>query len=327
MNALRAFKAECDRSEFRFEPATCTCGAGNEQALLIAAQDRYGLPINTYLCRKCGVLWGDPKMTPDALGRFYGRYYRALYGRGAAGADDFYAMQTRRGEDVIRYITPEFTGIPGATVYDIGCATGGVLMPFAERGARTMGCDYSLDYLERGRQAGLNLLHGDATSLSGFGPADLVIARHVLEHCPDPLCELRAWDSLLRTGGYLYIEVPSVLMSYEVYGDFARFLQNAHLYHFTLRTLECLLSEIGYMLVKGNQTVRALFVKPGDATPIGPDPAEADRVLQYIQQREKIARLMRWRRRAFDAAIFIGDRLIGGRKMDRVKRFLQSRRK
>jgi SAM-dependent methyltransferase len=327
LDTLRAFKEECERGVFSFERADCLCDGNGQGPLLLGAQDRYGLPVNTYFCQNCGMLWSDPRMTADSLARFYDEYYRSLYVIGPGGPECFFHLQCRRGEDVIRFLQPEYRRIADSTVFDVGCATGGVLAPFVERGARAYGCDYTTEYLQRGQQAGLNVIHGSAEVLREYGPANLIVARHVLEHCPDPVGELNAWSSLLARDGYLYVEVPSVLLAYEVYGDLDLFLQNAHLYHFTLRTLEWLLSRVGFQLVKGNQTVRALFVRRTDGAPLCPDASEAERILRYIRQRERVRWLMRSRRYILDGALRAADKLIGGHSVDGIKRLVQRMRR
>ena len=51
----------------------------------------------------------------------------------------------------------------------------------------------------------------DAEALSSIndGSQDFVIASHVLEHMENPLLALRHWLRVVRTGGMLYLAVPS----------------------------------------------------------------------------------------------------------------------
>jgi 2-polyprenyl-3-methyl-5-hydroxy-6-metoxy-1,4-benzoquinol methylase len=102
-------------------------------------------------------------------------------------------------------------------VLDVGCAYGGFLVAFAERGARVTGIDIDERYVrlaaENLRERGLDgdLVHGDAAAEHpGFrGRFDLVIANDVLEHVPRPgpfLARLREW---LAPGGTAYLEIPN----------------------------------------------------------------------------------------------------------------------
>ena len=149
-------------------------------------------------------------------------------------------------------------------VLDIGCGAGGTLMPFVEAGYARFGCDVGGEYLHRGRYAGLTLQHGNTSSLAEYGPAKLAILSHVLEHLTNPIEELRLIAELLEDRGYLYVELPGVLKIHETYGDTLLFLQNAHLYHFTLATLSSIMARAGFRMVKGNEYISALFQKDSD---------------------------------------------------------------
>ena len=146
-------------------------------------------------------------------------------------------------------------------MFDIGCGAGGTLVPFREAGWHVYGCDLGSEYLDRGREVGLNLLHGDAHVLEPLGKADVIILSHILEHMPDPLESVVQMRKLLKPSGYLYVEVPGIFAVHLVYGDFMLFVQNAHLYHFTLTTLRSLLARAGYQLVDGNERIVSLFRK------------------------------------------------------------------
>ena len=102
-------------------------------------------------------------------------------------------------------------------VLDVGCAYGGFLVAFAERGARVTGIELDERYVRLAalnlRERGLDaeLVHGDAAAER---PAfrrrfDVVIANDVLEHVPRPevfLRNLRAW---LAPRGAAYLEIPN----------------------------------------------------------------------------------------------------------------------
>jgi len=102
-------------------------------------------------------------------------------------------------------------------VLDVGCAYGGFLVAFAEKGASVTGIDLDERYV---RLAGLNLqeqgldgqvVQGNAIAKHpGFvGRFDLIIANDVLEHVPlldDFLGNISDW---LAPGGVAYFEIPN----------------------------------------------------------------------------------------------------------------------
>jgi 2-polyprenyl-3-methyl-5-hydroxy-6-metoxy-1,4-benzoquinol methylase len=102
-------------------------------------------------------------------------------------------------------------------VLDVGCAYGGFLVAFAERGARVTGIDIDERYVRLAaanlRERGLDgeVVHGDAAADHPRfrGRFDLVIANDVLEHVPQPgpfLSRLREW---LAPRGAAYLEIPN----------------------------------------------------------------------------------------------------------------------
>jgi len=102
-------------------------------------------------------------------------------------------------------------------VLDVGCAYGGFLVAFAERGASVTGIEVDKRYLELAeinlREQGVDawLVQGDATHPRPEfrGRFDLVIANDVIEHVISLegfLANIRDW---LAPGGTAYLEIPN----------------------------------------------------------------------------------------------------------------------
>ena len=200
-------------------------------------------------------------MDDKSMRKFYTSDYRNIYAGYSSSPDRFLYEQIQRGTVVYDYTAAEVSATKPRTVFDIGCGAGGMLIPFVKAGWHAYGCDVGDVYLQHGRNAGLTLEHGSASVLQKRGPADLVILSHVLEHLPSPLEELRQISQLMTDDGYLYVELPGIFSIHKTYGDTLLFLQNAHLYHFTLATLTALLGKAGFRLIKGDESIRALFQK------------------------------------------------------------------
>jgi SAM-dependent methyltransferase len=281
---LATYTRKLSEGTYRTIAGHCACAAGSLDAVLIASKDRYGLPIATYLCRRCSVLWSDPQLDDASLAAFYRDDYRLIYSGGAASADRFFADQVVRGEELAVFVGEDLR--TGSRVFDIGCGAGGMLIPFARSGHSVAGCDLDQQYLERGRREGLELKTGNASVLRRYARADLVIASHVLEHLPDPLRHLLLWKELLTEAGNLYVELPGVFRSYERYGDFGKFLQNAHLYHFTLDSLVELCARAGFALVRGDESIRALFRV--DTAAKSTREVDPDQILHYLTTQERL---------------------------------------
>lgn len=261
LDALFQFKNKIANGHFSFEESPCLCG--RYDGLLIAKRDRYGLPVDTYLCRSCGIMWTTPQMIEKSLKKFYEEDYRSIYVGKTIASESFFEDQIKRGKEIYNYVV-DYPGLSPDSllkVFDVGCGAGGVLLPFKDVGFLAYGCDLGSQYLEYGRDKGLLLEHGESNSLSKYGSANLIILNHVLEHFKFPLKSLEELRDLLVDDGYLYIELPGIFNIHNTYGDLLLFLQNAHLYHFTLETLTSVMSMAGFRFVKGDQTIRALYQK------------------------------------------------------------------
>ena len=264
------------------------CLCGDPRGETIAERDRYGLPVRTLLCLRCGLLRTSPRMTQASTARFYDEDYRDLYKLSAGGSDELFAHQAKRGCMFRERLGSLLDTVD--TVFEVGCGAGGCLLPFAEAGKNVAGADLGSEYLAEGRRHGLQLVHGDADTLrQACGQADLVFVLHVVEHfleIPDELDRLRA---LLRPGGVLVVEVPGVRSIEDAYrGDILLYLQNAHTYHFTQTTLRHTLACNGFEVHYCDDSVLAICTPHTEDTAQVPALVnEAGDTMRYLARLER----------------------------------------
>ena len=257
--SLSEFKRKVQQGKYNFENVPCLCG--DPGGVLITERDRYCLPVKTLLCTSCGTLRTSPRLDEPSLSTFYEQDYRSIYVGSPQAPDEFFEQQETHGVSIRDFVWKISEPEKIITVFDVGCGAGGTLIPFRNLGCKVFGCDLGSQYLYRGISSGLTLEHGDIESLYKYGKADLVILSHVLEHFPKPLETLKKISDGMSSGGYLYVEVPGIFNIHNAYKDPLLYFQNAHLYHFTLSTLTFLLQQAGFELIKGNESVQALYQK------------------------------------------------------------------
>lgn len=267
------------RGDYPAENVPCFCGAPVERDVLVAERDRYGLPVRTVMCSRCGLLRSSPRLTAEATARFYDEDYRDLYTGEAVGAAGLFEQQRANGAARARRLAGLVEG--SDTIYEVGCGAGGLLEVFAGLGKRVAGADLGEEYLTYGRSRGLELVHGDAADLLAHTgeQADMVFLVHVLEHFLDLPTELGKLWRLLKPGGVLVVEVPGLWSVPSVYrGDLMLYLQNAHTYHFCGQTLDDVLSGCGFDVAYTDESALALAVRPetGDAPLRSPYDADID---------------------------------------------------
>ena len=93
---------------------------------------------------------------------------------------------------------------------------------------------------------------------------DAIIYSHVLEHILDVNGELETVADILPSDGLLIIDVPGIYNIPQAYeSDFLRYLQNAHLTHFSADTLTAMLAKHGFSKIYSDERCIALFRKNG----------------------------------------------------------------
>ncbi len=287
--AARRVRAKIRSGEWTLSANPCLCGTSDRGDIDIARMDRYGLPFGQVLCRCCGIVRSEHVLTPASNNDFYATEYRNLYTGRPTASVDFFKDQYRHGE---WFCQTSLSFIPESerdTVLEIGCGAGGILKAISDEGwQQVVGVDLGEQYLQHGRNQGLDLRHGDYRELIADASQRLVVLSHVLEHFIDPVQELRHIAAKLKDGGYLLIEVPGLMSIHKAYTRVQHYFQGAHIYNFSLDHLKALLQAAGYEIVSGDERCTVLARKRFSSTPLPlaqmlDDPAQAKRVLGYLR--------------------------------------------
>ncbi|MGE0171421.1 MAG: class I SAM-dependent methyltransferase [Oligoflexales bacterium] len=274
--------------KYALESVYCSiCGSGNLE--LLAEKDRYGIYSPTSICKDCGLIFASPRLTESAYIEFYNSEYRKLYVGTERPANAFFKGQYLKGIRIARFFRENGIEYVGKKILEVGCGAGGILKYFRDQGSAVVGCDLGEEYLAFGRKNyDLDLLHGSIHTVKLPFTPDLVIYSHVFEHVLDPNKELERIRALMHHSSMVYIEVPSVkniCLNYD--SDFLKYLQGAHTYHFTRRTLKNLLSKNGFLDVKSTEYVRSIFVKGSSANSFESDYSDVLNFLKRMESRRK----------------------------------------
>lgn len=258
---ISRFNEKCESGEYSFRKRECECGMGDFE--VIAQKDRYGLPVDTVICRNCGLIMTNPCLDDASNNSFYDGEYHFIYRAETNPSEERFEERKNYAEVIIKFIQ-KHTGIVSGSVLEIGCADGGNIAAFNEAGYTGTGIDLSHSYVEYGKRKGLDLYCSDATSFAQSGKQfDVIVLNHVLEHFTDLERELSTISCLMKDSGYLFVAVPGVkYMTFGAYDrDFLKMLQNAHIFNFTKDTLCQTMKKYGFDSVFANEAVYALFKK------------------------------------------------------------------
>lgn len=250
------------RKIYEFEVISCPiCGSDNYEVL--SEKDRYGLYMSTVICKICGLLFTNPRMTKSSYELFYKDDQKFLYTGTIKPNESYFEKQVLRGISIINNLFGSSSNIPNdLTVLEIGCSSGGILKAFKDSGSKVYGCDINSDYVNYGISRGLDLEVGTVDSVKIPWTPNIIIYSHTLEHVMDPVKEMMRLRNISGEETLLYIELPGIKNLWKSYGrDLLQYLQNAHTFHFSLRTLRNFAALSGWSLISGDETIKAVFKK------------------------------------------------------------------
>ena len=204
---------------------------------------------------------------------------------------DFEDMGRGSTEDIeaeYRELAELLASTPGPVV-DIGAGRGEFLRLLAKHDKECWGVELDEALAERGREAGLEMRHGDGLEVlrdQPFGSLGGIVLLHVVEHLtPNEVLEMvqLAFDRLTR-GGLLVMETPNPQSLY----TFARafWLDPTHSKPLHPRYLEFVTKEAGFEAIKFDWTAapsaEEALIEPDDDTPLGRVVAENARRVNDI---------------------------------------------
>jgi len=235
------------RNDKRFEYKTveqCVLCGGTE-FILIAEKDRYGIPVDTAVCDRCGLIFSLTQMTDESAKIFYSEYYRKIYEGVEVPPIQYY--KSYLGKRGIPRFLNHFS-----TVVEIGTGGGWNLLKYKLKNIKHYGFDYDENYIAFGKNKfGLNLFNGGVKKAKELGvKADYVILCHVLEHTMNPVEFLSEIQDIMQDNAILDVTVPSASLllmggagtGYDLLGT----LQNAHIYLFDRFVLQYIALKSGY---------------------------------------------------------------------------------
>lgn len=270
----------------------------------VACVDRQGLPVQTVRCVCCPTLYSRWRLTDASLADFYKHYYRDLYS-GSNPNQAWFDLQTESGQKILRSLQNSQvipSRLDGFRVLEVGSAAGGGLVPFRDAGASVLGVDFDENYLNFGRSMGIDLRLGGVNEIREFELQDIVILKDVLEHLPTPVRSLEIIRSVLSDRGIVYIQVPG-LQALKFLGyrnDLLRYLQIAHLCHYTKESLNYTCQRAGLKVLHSELRGVAICSRAplvSEAVTIdGPCPSHAVDALEYLYRHRRTSSVDHWLR-------------------------------
>lgn len=182
------------------------------------------------VCKNCGLIYVNPRMTKESLHDFYEHEYREIY---HACRD---INETIHLNGIINVLNKYM--IPTNTILDIGAGKGTLVNLLNNSGLNAIGIEPNKGDLNNNI---LNINFDDWVTDQKF---DIITILNTLEHVYSPKSTLKKIRSLLTNTGIVILSVPNVF-NINIKRNVDAYLSNAHIYNFSSDTLINLLRSIG----------------------------------------------------------------------------------
>lgn len=197
-------------------------------------------------CRQCKVVYVKTRLNQE--GRNF--YYDQLV---AVRQEKTLAKLREKAHDLeLDFI---YRHITSGKLLDVGCGGGYLLERMNRDNWEFWGTDLSNQSVQRAKQVlqTNTFFEGDLETLElPVNSFDLIIARGVIEHVPDPKGFLRKLTSLVSSKGYIFMSGPNLdSFCAQFYKEKWRLhCPESHIFHFTVTHLSDALKEYGFKIIE-----------------------------------------------------------------------------
>jgi SAM-dependent methyltransferase len=187
-------------------PALCTlCGLDDAEPVGVGQDFEYRTSPDQFLavrCRRCGLVFLNPRPAEDETGRIYPDHYHAFAFDPAQFGLVYRVRRWLEARRLLRWCD----GLPAdAKILDVGCGDGfhlRLLRDFGKPDWSLLGVDTDARAVAAAERDRLTVLHGRVEQLAlPAGQFHLVLLIMTVEHLADPVAVLKSIRRLLAPGG------------------------------------------------------------------------------------------------------------------------------
>jgi len=226
-----------DYTAHETEPVEACNLCGSADLAELSRRDRYGYPASLWMCRRCGLGFLSPRLTPAEYGRFYGVVYRplvsAFHGR-RIDADTVQDDQRAYAAELVELLRANLSS-PPASVMDVGGSTGIVSAAVRDAfGSEVTVLDPAPDELAVASAAGMETIAGFAEDFDpGEGRWDLVLLCQTIDHLLDVRGTLESMRRMTADDGHAFVDILDLLIAARKQGTVEGAAKIDHPYYLT----------------------------------------------------------------------------------------------
>lgn len=213
---------------------------------ILSLKDRNRQYLRTIICKKCGLIWTDPRPDGSDIKKFYLRDYRKEY-KGSYVPKPKHIYR-HINEAVRRFGQLNAFLNRNDRILDIGSGTGVFVYMLRRIGIDASGLEPNERYAAFStNELDIPVKNAFIQEVESNEAYNVITLHHVLEHMENPLSILKKIRMLLEEGGLLIMEVPNAENTYQ---DPHNRYHKAHLYTFNPKTIATLGRKSGFKLLK-----------------------------------------------------------------------------
>jgi len=213
--------------------------------------------FNVVQCRKCGLVYVNPRLKVEALKEIYTKEYYLRRGvpkyEGTTVYEDYVGMEKQLKIMFRKRLIRIEKYKKGGKLLDIGCAVGFFLEVAEEKGWDAFGVEISEWASNYARGRGLNVFTGDLMETKFPDEYfDVVTMWSVIESLRDPYSTLIEVKRILKKNGLIVISTANInSIVARFYGiNWEKWGPEGDLYCFSPETLKKMLEVTGFKIVK-----------------------------------------------------------------------------
>jgi SAM-dependent methyltransferase len=239
---------------------------------LLNTRDRNGLPVKTCICKRCGLIFINPRMSPKWYNEYYKDEYRTQMARFRGKApeirdqDIMFQQSTKHGVGLATRFKEQWAR--GLTV-EVGSSVGGVLNGVKQTlGLEVLGIEPSPSESEYANKHGIKTF---STSIESFGesipPVANILCTQSLNHFQNPRFFFEWAHQNLEPRGRLILEVTNFRHVFRNFGWMPRAIQIDHTYMFVPEVLANFVEFAGFdiVAVDSDETKSEAEIRQGKA--------------------------------------------------------------
>ena len=229
------------------------CGNLDQTTMpVLSDRERFGLNLNTVMCRDCGLMFLNPRPTKELYNEFYKSDYRkAVSGSDSGSEKELQKQKVFMESYVLPKIIPMIRKDQIKTTLDIGCSYGGISLALKNAYSleRCQGIEPVIKIAKFAEsRVGMKVETGLFEDFVPEKQYDLICFFRTLNHTLDPKGNLQKIWSLLKPDGYLLIALYDGVSNL-IKRPFSRVAELTHPYIFCEETMDSMLRTVGFTVV------------------------------------------------------------------------------